>query len=196
MNIGIDIDDTIANTSEIVAEYYKKYNKRSIDNVNKGKKDIFNIHLLNNINKSMKDKFIKNNYCSMLKNVKIKNNASININKLKEEGNRIFFISSRWEDKNENVYRITSDWLESNNINFDYLYINVTHKSEIINHNNIQLFIDDNYNNCKDAKKKTNAIVYIMNSKANSKAQLDGITRVFDWDEIYRKIKTLNVKNK
>ena len=116
-------------------------------------------------------------------------NASEIINKLKEEGHKIIFITARLTNiKNCNTEEITKTTFEKYNIPYDKIIMNVDSKLEFCKQNNVEIFIDDSFETCK--KLQENGIKsYSMNSKMNQFVDNDNIERVFSWNEIYEKIK-------
>lgn len=141
MNIGIDLDNTICNTSEIINYYLKDYSTETgmdIDEiVNDGdlKQSFFNIYL--------KDIYT---------NVKAKKEAIEFINKLKSRGNKIYIITARSSDITfaiKDVKKITLDWLNKNNLSFDQIVFSVygDNKKEACNNLNIDIMIDDDIYN-------------------------------------------------
>ena len=67
---------------------------------------------------------------------------------------------------------------------YDKLFMNASDKLKLVNENNIDIFIDDSYNNCKDVAENTNSKVYMMTSMANKNLEDKKIKRVFSWPEI------------
>ena len=117
--------------------------------------------------------------------------ASDIIKRLKEKGNNIFLITARWNTNENNVENVTIKWLENNNVIYDKLFLNAeaNRKVQIVEENNIDIFIDDSFENCKDVSERTKAKVYMMNTRVNEKFSLQNIKRVYSWSEIEHLIK-------
>ena len=60
-------------------------------------------------------------------------------------------------------------------------------KKEIIQENNLDIFIDDNFRNCMEAV-KLNIKALMMNARNNKNFNDEKIKRVFSWDEIEKEI--------
>lgn len=194
MNIGIDIDDTISETFETLLPYSQKYTIEDLKKESniKFRDDLnnhFYIEYMNDWNEEEAKEFWEKYYAEMLKQLNIKKFASEVINKLKREGNKIYLITARWEMRTDNVKEITQKWLKDNDIQYDALFLNAEDKLQLVEENNINIFIDDSFNNCKKIADNTNVKVYMMNSRVNANFNDEKIKRVFSWPEIDSVIK-------
>ena len=190
MNIGIDIDDTISETFESLLPYSQKYTIEDLKRESKinSRADLANhlyIVYMNGWNEQEAVIFWEKYYAEILKGLNIKKFASDVINKLKQEGHKIYLITARWDMKNDNVEKITKKWLEDNNIQYDGLFLNASDKLKLAKENNIDLFIDDSFKNCKNIVDNSHIKVYMMNSRVNESLNDNKIKRVFSWPEIY-----------
>ena len=190
MNIGIDIDDTIAETFETLLPYSQKYTiedlkRKSNINLRGDLSNHFYIVYVNGWNEPEAIAFWEKYYAEILRNLNIKKFAAEVINKLKQEGHNIYLITARWDMRVDNVREITKKWLEDNNVKYDELILNASDKLKIAKEKNIDIFIDDSFNNCKSIKDETSAKVYLMNTKMNESLNDDNIKRVYSWPEVY-----------
>ena len=188
MNIGIDIDDTITNSSDIFVKYAKIYNK--IHNID---------HSINTDELDQSKAFgwtQKNQKEFALQYLKIilqealpKENVIEAIKKLKELGCNIIFITARKDIEVDGMYALTKQWLDDNNIEFDKLVVNCDNKLQECINNNIKLFIDDNYFTCKQVhdSKKIEVLLYKTNYNKNYKNLEFEI--VESWNEIIEKVR-------
>ena len=153
MNIGIDIDDTISETFETLLPYSQKY---TIEDLKKESKIDFRADLsnhfyivyMNNWTENEAINFWKKYYAEILKKVNIKTFAADVINKLREQGHKIYLITARWDMPGDNVKEITRKWLEEKEVKYDELIINASDKAKLVEENKIDIFIDDSFNNC------------------------------------------------
>lgn len=193
MTLGIDIDDTITNSSDIFIKYATIYNIEK------------NINHRININELNQDKAFgwiednklefRNKYLKkILSETKPKNNAIEVINKLKDKGYKICFITARNKDEISSIYNLTYNWLMENNIKFDKLIVNSTNKLKDCIVNNVDIFIDDNYSNCNNIFENLKIPVFMFNTRYNSKHLNLKFERVFDWNEIYVKLEKINME--
>ena len=183
MNIGIDIDDTISETFETLLAYSQKY---TIEDLKRESNINMNGDFTNNIyiDDIEGQNFWNRYYGEILKSVNIKKFASDVIRNFKKKGHNIYLITARWDIPNNDTKQITEDWLNNNNVMYDKLFMNASDKLKLVNENNIDIFIDDSYNNCKDVAENTNSKVYMMTSMANKNLEDKKIKRVFSWPEI------------
>ena len=189
MNIGIDIDDTISDTFEALLAYSQKYTiedlkRESNIDINKDYLNHLYIESASGWNDIETKNFWEKYYEDILKAVNIKNFASKVINNKRKNGDKIFLITARWDMPNFDTKKLTEDWLQENNVQYDKLFMNASDKVQLVKENNIDLFIDDSFNNCKQISENTNAKVYMMTSLVNKNLGDKKIKRVFSWPEI------------
>jgi len=138
MRIGIDIDDTLVNTSESFDKVIKKYNV--------------------NFSKKYKDEwtkeecdFIFNNYLEeFLLGATIKKDASKVLNYLSDKGHELIIITARSNRFCENIKKETINFINNNKLKINNIYFEQNEKVDIAKKLNIDLMIDDNvkvYNN-------------------------------------------------
>ena len=191
MVIGIDIDDTIAATTDIIDFYAKEYT----ENVLNRKFEINRVNtydpmwakLVYGWTKEEDKRFWNLYYENVMENVKPKENAVKIINELSKQ-NKIIIVTARWE-KNTNAREITKKWLQKNNIHYHKLYLNYQDKKELINEIKIDILIDDSVKNCKDME-NLGVKTFIMTSRINKEINIGKAIRVKNWIEIYEKICT------
>lgn len=197
MNIGIDIDDTISNTFEravIYAEdFIKNELKREIKVDVSKVVDHYYIRDMFGLTNEEAEAFWTKYYTKIICNVEPKVLSAEMINKLKEEGNKIVIITARWCDKGIDVVEISETWLKEHGINFDKIYTGIENKAEIAVKENIDLFIDDSIRNCEEVS-SAGIKSYLFDSKINQHVNVpENIDRVYSWEEIYSKSKTVLV---
>ena len=190
MNIGIDIDDTISETFEALLPYSQKYTiedlkRKSEVQIDANCANHFYIVYMNGWNEQEALVFWEKYYAEILRVLNIKKFASEVINKLRKQGHKIYLITARWDMKKDNVEEITKQWLKENNVEYDGLFLNASDKLELVQKNNIDIFIDDSFKNCKNIVDNTRAKVYMMNSRVNGSLDDEKIKRVFSWPEVY-----------
>ena len=191
MNIGIDIDDTITNNSQVIDSFAKEYTEQVL----KRKFEINTIDVVSPMwaqyvyewTLEENDKFWELYYEKTMENAIPKENAVQIINKLAKD-NEIIIITARWDRENGIISKITKDWLKKQEIHYDKLFMGHQDKREIVTENNIDIFIDDNYKTCKQIS-ELGVRTFIMNSRLNKDIQDDEIERVFSWEDIEQKIK-------
>lgn len=189
MNIGIDIDDTISETFETLLPYSQKYTIEDLKRESKVELDSnlsnhFYIVYMNGWNEKEATDFWSKYYGEILRQLNIKKFASEVINKLKKQGHKIYLITARWDMPNDNIKEITEKWLEENQVEYDELIINASDKLKLVQEKNIDIFIDDSFNNCQTIANNSNAKVYMMTSRVNGSLEDKKVKRVFSWPEI------------
>lgn len=191
MNIGIDIDDTIANTSQMIDIYAEEYTEDLLKREFKlNEKEILDPMWARHLygwTTEEDEKFWELYYEKIMESLDPKDNAIEIINELSKENN-IIIISARWDRENGIIGKITKEWLEKYNVNYYKQFIGHLDKRKIVTENNIDVFIDDNYKTCKSIH-EMGIRTLLMNSRLNENMEIGDIERVFNWKEIEEKIK-------
>ena len=193
MRIGIDIDDTIAETYEVLFNYAQEYTFSCLKREPKVKNIDCKVHkyveTIHEWNEEESNEFWKLYYEKMLREVKVKTYAVKYLKKLKEEGNEIIFITARFNhsDFNLDVENITKNWFLQNDIPYDKLIINANEKQKIALEEKIDVFFDDSVRNCK-AVSEVGIKTYVMDSKVNKDTDIENVERVYSWPHAYMKI--------
>ena len=182
MNIGIDIDDTIAKSLEATDYYAKEYTEKILKRKFTMKRvdeytqmwflDVYGWTL-----KEDEDFFGLYQY-KILQNAKPKEYVKEVIEKI-SKNNKIIIITAREHELKD----ITIKWFETNKILFDEIIFGQKDKVESVINNNIELFIDDNQNICKSVN-EIGVKTLMMDSRTNSKTELEGIQRIYTWKDI------------
>lgn len=97
--------------------------------------------------------------------VKPRFNAVEAINRLRKEG---IIITTRDSEFHDDLYLLSKNWLDKNNIEYDKLIVNAREKGTVCKNENIDLFIDDQLNNCLDVLKEGIKVIRISNENCNN----------------------------
>lgn len=189
MNIGIDIDDTLTNTYELAFNYAEEYTvnelKKEIQYVNREKiRNRFtqNFHgWSEEEDRAFWDKY----YEIIVKNVRIKPFAKEVIDKLRDEGDCIYFITARHISEKFDIEEVTRTWLKKHEIEYKGIYLNISDKAKVIKNNNIDFFIDDNITNCLNVL-ETGIKTCIMDGLINCNFYNEKIERIYSWPHLYQ----------
>ena len=143
MRIGIDLDDTICNTTKIVQDRVKRY----ADEEGLNDLDIMNDEVL-------KQNFFNIYIDDIYSNVEPKNEALKVLRRLKNRGNEIYIITARCKRTTapiETVIRLTSDWLKKYEIEVDGIITSAygDSKADVCKRYKIDFMIDDDPYNLK-----------------------------------------------
>lgn len=201
MNIGIDIDDTLSNSFEVIFADSQKFDIEELGNtgklVNYGK--VENHSYIETIyphwTKEQTNLFWEKFFINMLTKATPKTYAPEIVQKMQQEGNRIIIITSRYEvvPNKTLVEYYSKQWLAKNNIPYDEFVMNAQDKLEVAQKANVNLFIDDSIDHCKrmqEGKIKTLLYTSIMNQGV----EVPDLERVYSWPQIYDKYVKLKTK--
>ena len=188
MNIGIDIDNTITEVQEKLNNAAYEYAIKLGKNIKNSKNPFEDIK---NNGDTYKKKFqfsydelkyfLKNIQEEIINKAKPRDNAVEIINRLRKEGHKIIIITARDSEFHDDPYKLSKSWLDKNNIEYDELVVNAREKASICKKEEIDLFIDDQLNNCIDIEKEGIQTIRISNDNKN----YQNIISLKDWREIY-----------
>lgn len=184
--IAIDIDNTICNTSDFFGPMAEKYDRAVLH-----KNNVINYDKIvprsNDWTSEELAYFVENYFNKESINIPIKEDASLYINKFKEEGFKIVFITNRGIKKDDHTDLIISDYLEKNNIPYDNIITKSNDKYMYLD--DCDYFIDDAIRNCEQALEKSNCKVIMMETNKTKDYNNDKIFKASNWKEIYNYIK-------
>lgn len=202
MKIGIDIDDTTMLTVKAMLKYADKF-EEEISGIPVARdsfgliKDRYYLKALYGWDDSTKNEFFRKYYKNVLEECTILPDADKVLQKLKEEGDTIHFITARLMNiEGCDSENITKETFKKYNIPYDSLDLHIYNKIEFFKENNIEICIEDSYDTCR---KLTDIGIksILMTTKMNKEIIDDEITRVNNWNEIYDEIKKYKeIKNK
>lgn len=164
MNIGIDIDDTITNSTEVIREYVIKYDTEYSNSK----------ELVNNLNKIVRgfkgsniiERFFIDHCLEMMGKVKVKEHASEVISNLRKNGNKVFIITARSDKYYGDTTKYIQDYLGKNNIDYDVIIHSQVHKLKACQDNKIDIMFDDAVDTC-DTLNKNGIKAYLFTSEIN-----------------------------
>jgi len=191
MNIGIDIDNTITEVQEELNNAAYEYAVKLGKNINNAENPLEDIKNNGDVYKK-KFEFNYEELKYFLKNIQeeITNKAKPRVDsveiikKLREDGHKIFIITARDSEFHDDPYILSKKWLDKNNIEYDKLIVNAREKGIVCKNENIDVFIDDQLNNCLDVSKEGIKVIRISNENSNNKNIVD----LSSWSKIYEVI--------
>ena len=114
-----------------------------------------------------------------------KEDASIIIDKLKNDGHELCIVTSRPDDRYENLKEKITTALKENNIHIDTIHTNARDKGSYCKEHNFDLLIDDNIKQIQSAK--NNGLKGIL---FNEIKDYEGL-QTNNWKDLYNIIKEL-----
>ena len=194
MKIGIDIDDTTFFTAKSMLKYADIFEQEiSGKPVNRD-----NFGLIENRNylkalygwdNETKFAFFNKYYKNVLEECTMLPYANKVIEKLKQEGNKIYFITARLMNiAGCDTDKITKSSLDKFNIPYDKLYLHISDKLSFCKEHKIDICIEDSYETCKELADSGIKSI-LMTTKMNEKIDEGNIKRAKNWNEIYELIK-------
>ena len=186
MVLGIDMDDTICSTNELIIEVADKYDKETLGGT--GVKDInaYEFTEMMGWEKDMKGKFFADRLEYIMTNSPIKEGAHEVINYLHDIGWKIIIISFRKDKYLKDPFKLTKDWLDRNDIHYDKIYVNTGTKTDECIENDVTLFIDDKESHCEDVSSAGIDVLLFTNAYNHDEKRFD---RVDNWYQVKDYIK-------
>jgi len=185
MIIGIDIDDVITNSSELITKHAKEY-YGSDDN------DLINEILHgNNITEKRMD-FYNKHLINMQKSYELKSDVKKVIDNFRKNGHKVFLVTARssgstYSDLAKlNQEEVTRTYLDKHNIVVDNIMFSARDKRKVCVENNITIMVDDSVTVLKSLK-GTNVKPLLFNSISNKniKTKFDAVS---SWLELEKYI--------
>ncbi len=186
MVLGIDMDDTICSTNELIIAEADQYDKEVLGGT--GVKDVnaYEFTEMMGWPEGMKGQFFKDRLGAIMSRTPIKPYARETINLLHDQGWEIVIISFRKDKYLDNPYKLTEDWLNMYGVKFDKLFVNTGTKEDECIENNVTLFIDDKESHCEDVANVGIDVLLFTNEYNHKETRFK---RVDNWLEIYDYIK-------
>lgn len=186
MTIGIDMDDTICSTNELIIVEADKYDKEVLGG--SGIKDInaYEFTDMMGWEKEMKGQFFASKLEYIMGHAKIKENAKEVINKLYDEGNKIIIISFRKGKYIADPYALTKNWLDENGVKYNKIYVDTGSKVDECIENEVKLFIDDKESHCEEVNNEGIDVILFTNAYNHDEKRF---IRKDNWNDIYTYIK-------
>lgn len=194
MNIGFDIDGVLTNEEDYLVECMTKYayennlpsivyplayETRKFENSG----EMFDIY----------QKYFVWEYAE---NGSPRKFASEIINKLKNDGHKIFIITSRRPTiyntpEAEKMKTIIKKWLSKNNIPYDDIYFEID-KTIKIKELNLDVMVEDSPLTIPIFKDLTHILCF--DNRYNANLSCENMTRVYSFYDLYNKINAINAK--
>ena len=177
MRIGLDLDDTICSTDIVIRKYVDNYCQK-------------NKILVNELwsNKELKNDFLTNNLEKIYSEAKIKQGVKTTLNKLKQDGHKLYIVTARTNKYvKTDMKSIINNYLNSNNIFVDDIFIDGKDKVDICKNNKIDIMLEDNlynYNLLND-----NGINVVLFDEKNIHKEIDN--RIVNWTSLINFIKNI-----
>ena len=189
MKIGIDIDDTIADSYDSFLKCAFEYDKTLRNTGIVSQKRLY--HYDFDWTEEEISKFYKVYFARSFGGVTPKKDAMEILRKLKNEGHEIVYITSRNNmDTEFSAYDITMDWMKKYDVPYDEVITECNDKEAICLRERVDVFIDDSQSQCTNTARNKN-ITVILYDEFNMHQDYDVSPRANSWDEIYNIIKNI-----
>ena len=138
--------------------------------------------------------FFRTYYLDALKEIEPKENVKEVLEKLREEGHKIIFITVR-NDKEcggeGEAHRITTEWLNKYEIPYDELNLDIHDKKAFCKEHNIDAFMDDSIKTVS-AVKELGIKTFIAMNNFNLDFKDDKIINIYNMDQFFQEITNLD----
>ena len=194
MKIGIDIDDTTFFTAKSMLKYADIFEQeisgKPVNRDNFGLiENRYYLKALYGWDNETKFAFFNKYYKNVLEECTMLPYANKVIEKLKQDGNKIYFITARLMNiAGCDTEKITKSSLDKFNIPYDKLYLHISDKLSFCKEHKIDICIEDSYETCKELADSGIKSI-LMTTKMNEKIDEGNIKRAKNWNEIYELIK-------
>lgn len=186
MRIGIDLDNTMSNTNELIIEEILRFDYNNMGNRGFKDREAYRFTDMFYLSEKEFSYITENLYPNIMPFVPAKSHVAEVLKRLHKEGYEIYIITMRDKVEYKNPYQLTKKWLKRNKIYYDKLIVNSGDKGLCAEENNIDLFIDDLPENCENLKK--HGIDVLMFDTYYNRHETR-FPRVISWEEVYNIIK-------
>lgn len=182
MTIGLDIDDTMTNSSQLIAkyakEYFTSYNTEMISTILHAEK--IEGELLEFYNKYLP---------KMMENYELKENVQEVIKRLRLQGHKIIIVTARGYTVQEGLIEITKKYLEKYNIKVDDIIFRTLYKNEICVNNKVDIMVDDSISVLEKVKKSgIKALLFTSSNNQHISTTIDRVDNWLDLEKYINKI--------
>lgn len=129
MIIGIDIDDTITDTSIVANKYLTLFSRNYQDYHELPQEKYYD--------------FLNEYQAEIVKNNILKEGCQEAFKYLKENGWKIIIITARSSEFDSRIEKLTKEFLANNNLIYDKIIFNAIEKGTIASSEHLSIFIDD-----------------------------------------------------
>lgn len=189
MNIGIDIDNTITNTLPILKKYCRRYNDTVVKRNLQMHENGFASYNLYDWTPDENMDFCLRYLEEIVLQARIKEHAKEEINKLKNQGHKIYIISSRATPMFKTPFETTEKFLKEHGIVYDKLLVGKIEKKPFCIENKLDILMEDDPQYINEMSEFIPVIV--LDTYYNKQCIGNNINRVFDWNEVYSNVKML-----
>jgi uncharacterized HAD superfamily protein len=99
---------------------------------------------------------------------------------------KLIFVTRRYEcDNYNNIHQVTCDWLRKYGVSNPVVNFTQTYKSELIGKLNVDLFVDDRHENCRDIAENTEAVVLMPHRSYNQFFNHPRVQRIQHLSELF-----------
>lgn len=198
MKIGIDIDGVLTNDDDYILDTATKF--CFLNNINNYLEPYeYELRKKFHWDQEIRDNYRNQYYENYVINEMPRKYASEVIQKLKNDGNEIYIITSRRLSTNDNedglkMRNMIKEWLKKHHIVYDQIFFSKD-KTKEIQELEIDVMIEDSPETIPCFVKYTHIFCY--DARYNRELVCNNMTRVFSWYDIYMKlIERKKMKNK
>lgn len=192
MNIGIDLDGVVFDTEADYKARAKIFDVEHNKGLGEVRKEESRVQQSFDWDKKMTDEFLLGCYEDIQTNAPVMFGAKYVLSKLKEMGHKLYVITSRGSISQKEI-EITEKRLEEEGLHFDGCYFNCETKESFCEKLNIDVMIDDYYNNIEDIASKKIRCLYFRDLVLKFYNGNRYVHEVRNWGDIYAEI--LNFEN-
>jgi len=192
MNIGIDIDNTITHTRELILDYVRIF-ARENDLITKVDLSHYSLEKSLSWDTELIIRFLSTYLTDIYQNVAPKPYA-LDVIRALHQRHSIILITSR-NQRDHTIKTTTLEWLSRNQVEYDQLIMNNTanmhhfSKLESCLDNNIDVMIEDHHDLSLELSRKIPVLMF--DYPYNAHLDVNNIIRVRDWQEVKRVIDSM-----
>ena len=103
---------------------------------------------------------------------------------------QLSFITHRTGHESWDIHAVTTEWFRRHGITSPDVHLVEKEKSAVVERLGVVLFVDDNYENCREVAEKTGARVLMPHHPYNRSFSHPGVTRITHFNEVFAQFKS------
>lgn len=190
MKIGIDLDGVIFDSEQDFRVYQELYDMLELKQNSKIDDREARFEKRYNWTEDTKKNFLDKYHAQVVTETNYMPGAQMILKMLKDEGHELIVITARG-GINPSIIPVSEQRFQKDNMLdlFDKCYYAIKDKAEVCKKENIDIMIDDSYENCKNTSENKIKTIYFKDAPSYDLEENEYLKVLYNWGEVYRYLK-------
>lgn len=192
MKIGIDLDGVIFDSEQDFRVYQELYDMLELKQNSKRDNREARFEKRFDWTEDTKMEFLDKYHAKVVTETNYMPGAKMILKMLKDDGHELIVITARG-GMNPDIIPISNQRFEKDNMIdvFDKYYYAAQDKAEVCKKENIDIMIDDSFDNCKKISENKIKTIYFKDAPSYDLEENEYLKVLYNWGEVYRYLKSL-----